>query len=73
MDKGCINMVETKLFWKSVVRRKGSLLLLLALIVASTFGFTLRTVEYLAVDLEIARISREYRPIGELSAPDQVV
>lgn len=62
-------MVAT-LFWKSVIRRTGSLLLLLALTAVATFGFMLRTVEYLAVNREIGRISREYRPIGTLSAPE---
>ncbi|MCI9151744.1 MAG: hypothetical protein HFI42_14910 [Lachnospiraceae bacterium] len=65
--------MEAKLFWKSVIRRKGSLLLLLALIAASTFGFTLRAVEYLSVNQEIARISREYRPIGSLTSADGMV
>ena len=65
--------MEVKLFWKSVIRRKGSLLLLLALISVSTFGFVLRVAEYLAVNREITRISEEYRPIGSLSAPDGVV
>lgn len=62
--------METKLFWKSVIRRTGSLLLLLALIAVSTFGFMLRAVEYLSVNQEIERISREYRPVGTLSVPE---
>lgn len=62
--------MEVKLFWKSVIRRTGSLLLLMALVAVSTFGFMLRAVEYLAVNQEIGRISREYRPVGTLSAPE---
>lgn len=61
--------MEAKLFWKSVIRRTGSLLLL-ALIAVSTFGFMLRAVEYLSVNQEIERISREYRPVGTLSVPE---
>lgn len=54
-------------FWKSVLRRRGSLLLFLALLAAASFGFMLRAVEYLSVTGEIARISENYRPIGMLS------
>lgn len=68
--EGNTDIMEATLFWKSVIRRTGSLLLLLALTAVSTFGFMLRTVEYLAVNREIERISREYRPIGTLSAPE---
>lgn len=59
--------MERKVFWKSVLRRKGSLLLILALIVTATFGFVLRALEYLAVSGEIGRISENYRPIGTLA------
>lgn len=55
-------------FWKSVLRRTGSLLLLLALLAAASFGFVLRAVEYLTVNGEIRRISENYRPIGTLSS-----
>lgn len=55
-------------FWKSVTRRWGSLLLFLAVIAAASFGFVLRTVEYLTVSGEIERISDNYRPIGRLSS-----
>ena len=51
-------------FWKSVVRRKGSLLLFLALLTAASFGFMLRALEYLAVNQELSRIAEQYRPIG---------
>lgn len=44
------------------------MLLFLVLIIASSFGFMLRTVEYLTVSREIDRISENYRPIGTLSA-----
>lgn len=59
-----------KLFWKSVLRRRASLALLLALLIAAVFGFVLRAVEYLAVSQEIERISGDYRMIGTISAPD---
>lgn len=59
-----------KLFWKSVIRKRGSLLIFLILLMAVSFGFMLRTVEYLTVNGEIRRISESYRPIGRLSAPD---
>ena len=65
--------MEAKLFWKSVIRRKGSLLLLLILIITASFGFMLRAVEYLAVDREIERISQEYRQIGTLTSEDGIV
>ena len=65
--------MEAKLFWKSVIRRKGSLLLLLILIITASFGFMLRAVEYLAVDREIERISQEYRQIGTLISEDGIV
>lgn len=51
-------------FWKSVVRRKGILLLFLALLTAASFGFMLRALEYLAVNQELSRIAEQYRPIG---------
>ena len=60
--------MEKQVFWKSVFRRTGSLLLLLALIVAASFGFVLRTVEYLSVNREMIRISENYRPIGTLAS-----
>ena len=62
-----------KLFWKSVIRRKGSLLLLMILIVTASFGFMLRAVEYLAVSREIDRIAQEYQQIGTLSSADGIV
>lgn len=57
-----------KVFWKSVTRRWGSLLLLLAVIATASFGFVLRTVEYLTVSGELERISGNYRPVGTLSS-----
>lgn len=64
--------MELKLFWKSFIRRKGSLLLLV-LIAAASYGFLLRSAEYLSVRGEIERISREYRPVGTLSSADGFV
>lgn len=65
--------MEAKLFWKSVIRRRGSLLFLMILVITASFGFMLRTVEYLAVSREIERISQEYQPVGTLSSPDGIV
>ena len=65
--------MEAKLFWKSVIRRKGSLMLLMILIITASFGFMLRTVEYLAVNREIERISQEYQQIGTLSSEDGII
>ncbi|MCM1155831.1 MAG: ABC transporter permease [Roseburia sp.] len=65
--------METRLFWKSVIRRKGNLLFLMILIITASFGFMLRTVEYLAVNREIERISQEYQQIGTLTSADGIV
>ncbi len=62
--------MEAKLFWKSVIRRKTGLLLLLALLTASAFGFLLRTVEYLAVSRGIDQVEAGYQMIGSLSSQD---
>lgn len=59
--------MERRMFWKSALRRTVSLLLLLALIATASFGFVLRTLEYLTVNGEIERISKNYHPIGTLS------
>lgn len=55
---------------KSVVRRPFSMILLILLLCAVTFGFTARAVEYFVVTHAVDALSEYYKAIGYLSASD---
>ena len=52
------------IFWKSVLRRKAILIILILFVGVASFGFALRTIQYLSIHQEIQRISQNYRAIG---------
>lgn len=54
------------IFWKSILRRKAILIILILFVGVASFGFALRTIQYLSIHQEIQRISQNYRAIGSL-------